>query len=139
MSLWSVSFFSIFTAIRTMDPWWLRWWRICLQCMRPGFNPWVRKVPQRREWLPTTVFFPGEFPGQRSLVGYSPWGLREWDTETNAFTFTSLQSYGGWLHFLMFLAVYIMLCFLSWNEISFTQLSLHKYKIKSNFGFLTLI
>ena len=21
-------------------PWWLRWSRICLQCRRPGFNPW---------------------------------------------------------------------------------------------------
>ena len=27
---------------------WLRWWRICLQCRRPGFNPWVRKIPWRR-------------------------------------------------------------------------------------------
>ena len=22
-------------------PWWLNWWRICLQCRRPGFHPWV--------------------------------------------------------------------------------------------------
>ena len=26
-------------------PWWLRWLRICLQCRRPGFDPWVRKDP----------------------------------------------------------------------------------------------
>ena len=26
-----------------------------MQCRRPGFNPWVRKIPQRREWLPTPV------------------------------------------------------------------------------------
>ena len=32
------------------------------------------------EWLPTPVFLPGEFCGQRSLVGYSPWGHRESDT-----------------------------------------------------------
>ena len=44
------------------------------------FNPWVRKVPRRREWLPTPVFWPGEFHGQRSLVGYSPWGCKESDT-----------------------------------------------------------
>ena len=25
--------------------WWLRWYRICLQCRRPGFDPWVRKTP----------------------------------------------------------------------------------------------
>jgi len=40
------------------------------------FNTWVRKIPWRREWLPIPVFLPGEFHGQRSLVGYSPWGYR---------------------------------------------------------------
>ena len=32
------------------------------------------EIPWRREWLPTPVFWPGEFHGQKSLVGYSPWG-----------------------------------------------------------------
>ena len=32
--------------------------------------------PLRREWLPISVFLPGEFHGQKSLVGYSPWGRR---------------------------------------------------------------
>ena len=41
-----------------------------------GFDPWVGKIPWRREWQPTPVFWPGEFHGQRSLVGYSPWGHR---------------------------------------------------------------
>ena len=36
----------------------------------------IRKIPWRREWLPTPVFLPGEFHGQRSLEGYSPWGHR---------------------------------------------------------------
>ena len=35
---------------------------------RPVFNPWVGKIPWRREWLPTPIFFPGEFHGPRSLV-----------------------------------------------------------------------
>ena len=26
-------------------PWWLRWWRICLRCRRPGFDSWVKKTP----------------------------------------------------------------------------------------------
>ena len=51
--------------------------RIYLQCRRPGFNPWVGKIPWRRKWQPTPVFLPGEFHGQRSLVGYSPWGHKE--------------------------------------------------------------
>ena len=58
---------------------WLRWQRIRLQCRRPGFDPWVGKTPWRRAWQPTLVFLPGESHGQRSLVGYSPWGHRESD------------------------------------------------------------
>ena len=38
---------------------WLRWQRICLQCGRPGSNPWVGKIPWRKERLPTPVFWPG--------------------------------------------------------------------------------
>ena len=38
------------------------------QSRRPGFNPWVRKIPWRREWRPTPVFSPGELHGQRSLA-----------------------------------------------------------------------
>ena len=60
-------------------PWGLRWQRICLQCRRPGFYPWVGKIPWRREWLPIPVFLPGKFHEQRSLTGYSPWGCKEWD------------------------------------------------------------
>ena len=37
-------------------------------------------IPWRREWLPIPVFLPGEFHGQRNLVGYSPWGRKESDT-----------------------------------------------------------
>ena len=43
------------------------------------FDPWVGKIPWRREWQPTPVFLPGEFHGQRSLAGYSPWGCKESD------------------------------------------------------------
>ena len=43
------------------------------------FSPWVRKIPWRRKWLPTPVFFPGEFHVQRSLAGYSIQGHREPD------------------------------------------------------------
>ena len=34
----------------------------------------------RKAWQPTPVFLPGESHGQRSLVGYSPWGRKELDT-----------------------------------------------------------
>ena len=38
-------------------PRWLSWWRICLQCRRHGFDPWVGKIPWRRTWQPTPVFW----------------------------------------------------------------------------------
>ena len=43
---------------------------------RPEFIPWVGKIPWGREWPPTPIFLPGEFHGQRSIEGYSPWGCR---------------------------------------------------------------
>ena len=39
--------------------------------------PWVRKIPWRREELPTPVFLPEEFHEQRNLAGYSPWDHKE--------------------------------------------------------------
>ena len=47
--------------------------------------------PWRREWLPTPVYLTGESHGQRSLVGYSPWGSQRvgHDWVTNTFTFSS--------------------------------------------------
>ena len=42
---------------------------------RPGFDPWVGKIPWRRERLPTPVFWPREFLGL-----YSPWGCKGLDT-----------------------------------------------------------
>ena len=45
---------------------------------------WVQSLgqedPQRRKWLPTLVFLPGEFHEQGSLVGYCPWGHKELGT-----------------------------------------------------------
>ena len=41
--------------------------------------PGSGKITYRREWLPVPVFLPGEFHGQKSLVGYSPWGDKESD------------------------------------------------------------
>ena len=54
--------------------------RICQQCRRPRFYPQVRKIPWRRKWQPTAVFLPEKSYGQRSPVGYSPWGHKESDT-----------------------------------------------------------
>ena len=50
------------------------------QCRRHGFEPWIRKIRWRRKRQSTIVFLPGEFHGERSLGGYSPWGHKELDT-----------------------------------------------------------
>ena len=73
----------------------------------PTCTSWVRFLPaepsgslvhqlyfnfQRRQWQPTPVLLPGEPHGQRSLVGYSPWGRKESDTtERLHFTFLSIN------------------------------------------------
>ena len=57
-------------------PWWLRSKEPACQCRRHGFDPWVRKIPRGRKWEPIPVFLPGKSHGQRSLVGYSPWGCK---------------------------------------------------------------
>ena len=60
----------------TRLPWWLHGEESACQCRRPGFNPWVRKIPWRRKWQPTLVLLPGTSHEQRSLVGYSPQGRK---------------------------------------------------------------
>ena len=59
-------------------------WRRHRRCKRRGSDPWVMKKRMEREWLPTPVFLPGEFHGQRSRAGYSPWGRKESDTTEHA-------------------------------------------------------
>ena len=58
----------------------------------------------RRKWQPTPVFLSGEFHGQRSLVGYSPWGgkesdMSEWLTHTHTHTHThTIAHYRAFCH-----------------------------------------
>ena len=52
-------------------------WR---KCKIWGFDPWVRKIPWSRNRWSTPVLSPGKSQGQRSLVGYSPWGHKDSDT-----------------------------------------------------------
>jgi len=42
--------------------------------LRCRFNLWVGKIPWKRKGQPIPVFLPRKFHGQKSLVGYSPWG-----------------------------------------------------------------
>ena len=52
--------------------------RATCQCRRlKRFDPWIGKIPWSRKWQPNSVFLPGRFHGQRSLVGNSLWGCKE--------------------------------------------------------------
>ena len=60
----------------------------CRRCKRCRFDPWVGKMPCSRKWQVTAVFLPGKSHGQRSLVGYCPWGHKELDMTERACTHT---------------------------------------------------
>ena len=85
------------------------WSRIHLPSRRHGFDPWVRRIPQRRKWQPSPVFLPGKIHRQRSLSGYSPWGCL-WDSifikncskQNSAFNFTLSSGLIIYLHYAQF-------------------------------------
>src|SRR5574337_85568 len=67
-----------------------------------GFGPWVGMIPWRRKWKPTPVFLPGKSHGQRTLVGYSPWGPKELDMTEELSTTTTSQSFGNMSNIIVF-------------------------------------
>ena len=75
---------------------------------RCGFNPWVGKIPWRREWQPTPVFLSGESHGPRSLVGYSPWGSKDLDRTEWLSTYTLLYAEHCKI-------IFLKVRFLKWN------------------------
>ena len=55
--------------------------------------PGLRRSPgEGNGWLPISVFLPGEFHGQRSLAGYSPWGRKDSDT-TGRLSLSPIEPY----------------------------------------------
>ena len=59
--------------------WWLRLVRNLPAILETQVQSLGQEDPLEMEWQPTPVFLPGEFHGQMSLVGYSPWGGKESD------------------------------------------------------------
>ena len=71
----------------------------------------------RREQLPTPVFWPGEFQGQRRLAGYSPWGHKESDmTEQLSFSL-SWQFLINCHHHNKYDGILLSRIFFSWKNI----------------------
>ena len=63
----------------------------CRRYKRRGFNPWVGKIPWSRKWHPSPVNLPGKFHGQGSLVGFSPWGHKESDTNEHTVQYKGMK------------------------------------------------
>ena len=86
VNLWIFFFFFTFIILKRL-PRWCNGKECTCQCRRRRthrFDPWVRKIPWRRKWQLILVHLPEKLHGQRSLVGYSPWGHRvrhNWVTE----------------------------------------------------------
>ena len=49
----------------------------CRRCKKPGFDPWVGKIPCSRKWQSTPVLLPGKSHRQRSFASYNPGGHKE--------------------------------------------------------------
>ena len=80
-------------------PRWLSGKVSACQWRRHKFDPWVRKIPWRRKWQPTPVFFPEKSHGQKRLVGYSLWGHKELDmTEHDTQTASQMYWIGQKVH-----------------------------------------
>ena len=119
--------------------WWLRRYRICLQCRRPGSNFWVGKIPWRRELWNSPVFLPREFHGQRSLVGYIPWGHTELEMIEHVYMHTHKHShkYVYMIYiYICYMYTYAHLCltlqkqyFVIFNNIHFTVLSVFLFLV----------
>ena len=60
----------------------------CMRCRRCGFRSLGQEELLEEETAPTPVFLPGKSHGQRSLVGYSPWGYKVSDTTEQLSTHT---------------------------------------------------
>ena len=61
-------------------PLWLSWLRICLQCGRPGFDPWVGKITWRREGYPL------QYSGLENSMGCLVYGVAKSQTRMRDWT-----------------------------------------------------
>ena len=99
--------------------------RICLQCRRPGFNPWVEKIRWRRKWEPSSQntgnrnssILVWRIPWTGKLASYSPWTRKESDTTERLTLSLSFHTYI--IHHILLFMLYIFLIIFYFN-ITFT-------------------
>ena len=89
---WVRCFLSLGTFLKL--PGWLQWERICLQCGRPGFDPWIGKISWRRAWQYSPVFLTGESPWTEEpggVHGAKKSQTRLRDSQFHTFTFKVIK------------------------------------------------
>ena len=73
---------------------------------------WVQSLgqedPQEKGMVPTPLFMPGEFHGQRNLAGYSAWGCKESDMANTSLHFGACKALNSCFQFLVEAAIYIV-------------------------------
>ena len=60
-----------------------QWYRIHLPMQETQVRSLDQEDPLEKEMAPGPVLLPGKSYGQRSLVGYNPWGRKELDRLSN--------------------------------------------------------
>ena len=84
------------------------------QCrkFRSKFDPWVGKIPRRREWLPTPVFLPGKIPWTEEPGGLQPMGVAKSQERLSTHTCTWLEAHTGLSssYFFLTLLSWVVLC-----------------------------
>ena len=83
------------------------------------------KIPWRRAWQPTPVLLPGVSHGQRSLAGYSTWGLKESDTTECLSTAQHLKPCPAHTHTFPFSLSYCCFCQPLHVAVSLSRLQSH--------------
>ena len=84
-------------AVSQGRPRWLSGREPTCQCRRRRFDPWVRKIPWRREWRLIPTFLPGKCHGQRSRQA-AVHKLTKSQTRLSNKTTTTLSARGWWPH-----------------------------------------
>ena len=69
----------------------------------------VTEITWGRKWGPIPVFLPRKFHGQRSLVGYSPWGCEKSDMTERLSIHTQIENHMQKYSQEGFLFIYILL------------------------------
>ena len=101
--------------------WWLRQWRICLQCGRPGFDPWIGKIPWKTAWQPIPVFLSGESPWTEEPGGLQSMGSQrvrhDWATKHKHMFLENLYSWNSkeriwsfWSLVYIYIHIYVCVC-----------------------------